>query len=437
MTISEEPRSTGAARLHEIAAGHTAVGLATHLRRARAGTDLTATLYLPGYDRVEVIAAEDGYTELRYWSSLNRVPAAHVATITRLLEALTSSQSLAGRAKQASEPVAGYDGAVTERAEGSGMAGPHEHLTEQGRIPDQARAHQADNPRESRVRPDDLQARLERLPPNHPSSPYRDDGSRKPPPPDLTKYELPLPDESDSPANQDLPIEDKPCIDPDGTWRWKDCSLTPEESRRADQDLSNICEMEGRDAEGRYSDRGLTPAMRRIEAQLDHGQLVPETEKFALKDPDRYKEKFAKLIADEPGSDPAELAAKINDGVRYTYTFKDEYYASGVLQLCDVLTDAGFESHECKNAWIDASKAYQGVNSSWTEPERGRLFEVQMHTPASWTAKQESHPAYEIAEARSSSPKERADALREQARIFGEVPIPPNVKDIPSYLKGR
>jgi hypothetical protein len=195
--------------------------------------------------------------------------------------------------------------------------------------------------------------------------------------------------------------------------------------------------MEGRDAEGRYGDRGITPAMHRIEAQIDHGQLVPETEKFALKDPDRYKEKFAKLIADEPGADPAELAAKINDGVRYTYTFKDEYYASGVLQLCDLLTDAGFELHERKNAWIDATKAYQGVNSSWLEPERGRLFEVQMHTPDSWMAKQESHPAYEIAEARSSSPKERADALREQDRIFAKVPIPPDVQDISSYLKGR
>ena len=66
--------------------------------------------------------------------------------------------------------------------------------------------------------------------------------------------------------------------------------------------------------------------MRRIEAQLDHGQLVAETEKFALKDPDRYKEKLAKLIADEPDSDPAELTTRIHDGVRYTFIFEDEYY---------------------------------------------------------------------------------------------------------------
>ncbi len=51
---------------------------------------------------------------------------------------------------------------------------------------------------------------------------------------------------------------------------------------------------------GNYGEQGLTPAMRRIEAQLEHGHLVEDTEKFALKDPDRFKEKLAELIADNP-----------------------------------------------------------------------------------------------------------------------------------------
>jgi hypothetical protein len=175
--------------------------------------------------------------------------------------------------------------------------------------------------------------------------------------------------------------------------------------------------------------------MRSVETQLDHGQLAPDTEKFALKEPDRYKEKFAKLIADEPGADPSDIAAKINDGVRYTYIFRDENYSSGILELCSVLKGAGFELYERKNSWADESKAYQGINSSWIDPELGQLFEVQMHTPASWTAKQESHKAYEIAESPSSSPEDRAAALAEQDRIFGQVPIPPDVWDIPSYRK--
>jgi len=436
MTISDEPRSAGAVRLHQVAAGLTAVGLVTHLHRTRAGTDLTATLHLPGHHDIEVIADEDGYTELRYWCSLNSTPATHVATIARLLKALTTSQSLANRARQASERVAGYDGAVTERAEGVGMTGPHDHLAEQGRIPDQARPREADNPHDSQVRPDDLQARLERLPPNHPSSPYRDDGSRKPPPPDLTKCELPLPDESsDSPSGPDLPADDEAQTHPDGSWEWKEAKLSLERSLIADQAIGRCHETEGRDVNGNYGDRGLTPAMRRIEVQLEHGHLVEDTEKFALKDPDRFKEKFAKLIADRPGRDPSELVQQINDGVRYTFIYEDAEYSSGVMEVSGAIAAAGYELYERKNAWVDETKVYQGVNSTWREDSHGVLFEVQVHTPESWQAKQESHTFYEVGQSLTSTPEQRADAARRQKEIFAEVSIPPNIRDILSYRK--
>jgi hypothetical protein len=68
MTVPSAPDSATAARLHEIAAGLAAIGLATRLNRTRAGTDLTATLHAPGHREVEVILDEDGYTELRYWA---------------------------------------------------------------------------------------------------------------------------------------------------------------------------------------------------------------------------------------------------------------------------------------------------------------------------------------------------------------------------------
>ena len=59
----------------------------------------------------------------------------------------------------------------------------------------QERPREADRAREAQPQQTDLSARLERLPVGHPSSPYRDDGTRKPSPPDLSEYELPLPDE--------------------------------------------------------------------------------------------------------------------------------------------------------------------------------------------------------------------------------------------------
>ena len=68
--------------------------------------------------------------------------------------------------------------------------------------------------------------------------------------------------------------------------------------------------------------------MRRIEAQLDHGQVAPNTEEFALKEPDRYKEKLAKLITRFPGEAPEDLTKQIHDGVRYTFVSTTEVHVS-------------------------------------------------------------------------------------------------------------
>ena len=418
-------------RLHEIAAGLAAVGLVTHLHRTPAGTDLTATLRLPGYRDIEVIADEDGYTELRYWCSLTSTPVADVATIARLLDMLARSQSLAIRARQACEPVAGYDGAVTERAEGVGMTGPHDHLAEQGRIPDQARPHVADNPHDSQVRPDDLQARLERLPPNHPSSPYRDDGSRKPPPPDLTKYELPLPDEPDSPT--DPALSDQPHTAPDGSWAWRSRHLEADESETADVILIESCTAEGRDSDGNYGEHGLTPAMRRIEAQLDHGHLVEDTEKFALKDPNRFKEKLADAIARNPDKSCLELAKEIHDTIRYTFIFTAEGYTDDLWDAHRKVEAAGYELEVRRNSWN--SEEYKGVNTRWLDPASEKLFEIQLHTQDSWEAKQQTHQAYEKMKDPRTPPAEVMQLREFQKRISEAIPTPPGAPEIPEYRR--
>ena len=264
-------------------------------------------------------------------------------------------------AGQASGRVAGYDGAVTERAEGSGMPTPQDHLAEQGPALDQSRPRAADDPHETRVRPDDLQARLERLPTNHPSSPYRDDGTRKPPAPDLAEYELPLPDDPD------LSAPDQAQTNPDGSWDWKGQHLTPEQNRAADQGLAHCREAEGRDAEGNYGDHGLTPAMRRIEAELDCGALVKDTERFALKEPDRYKEKLAERIALQPDESAANLIARIHDGIRYTFEYDDEDYTEGIYSTEACIEEHGFELIIRKPRWD--GEEYKGINSQWRDPD--------------------------------------------------------------------
>jgi hypothetical protein len=365
-------------------------------------------------------------------------------------------------------PVTRYDGSVTARAGGGPMAGPKDRVLEQQQGPDSVRT------RESDPVGADLRQRLERLPPGHPSSPYNDDGSRKPPVPDPFEHDYPIPGDpdyrpvtpstpevhgptedssnrpddpldavdrsvagkeftADSEADHSLYAERTPPSGRGGSWEWKGTPLTPDRSRLADQTLARCREVEGRDESGRYEQHGLTPAMRRIEAQLDHGRLAPDTEKFALKSADRLKEKFAKLIQRYPGENPEKLVNEIHDGIRYTFLSDAADYVVAVWEATDELQRQGFELIARTNKWSDAE--YKGVNTRWRDPESGLLFEVQLHTSESWDAKQRTHEAYEKINDAGTPVKEVERLRRYQQEVSAHVPLPANWQSIPDYRK--
>jgi hypothetical protein len=303
----------------------------------------------------------------------------------------------------------------------------------QDRTAEQRELREVDRPPEVQPPQADLAARLERLPIGHPSSPYRDDGSRKPPPPDLSKYELPLPDELDSPAEPGSAVEDRACIGPDGSWAWKDCHLTGEESRAADLGLAKCHNAEGRDADGKYGDHGLTPAMRSLEAQLDCGALVVDTEKYALKDPNRFKKKLFESIRDEPDKSLEQHVDEIHDGIRYTFVSNGEEYVRTVNQAADILEANGFELGVRKNEW--SNDEYKGVNTRWRDHESGCRFEIQFHTHESWQVKQATHNAYaQIHDTRT--PTDERERLRAyQREISSSLALPSEWERITNYRK--
>ena len=296
-------------------------GLATHLHRTRGVLDLTATMRQPGRRETDVVLDEDGYTELRYWADPDASPAEVAYAITSALAAVTphlarsahaASRSMPGRTGR---PITGYDGAVTECAGDGTMPGPPDQLTEPGQSPESVR------PRESDPVDAELRQRMEDLSPGHPSSPYKGDGSPKPPVPDPFKNELPIPgDPNYQPDTPSEPQADLAADElPGGRCRPQDngTDLSLDAGGQAPRRPRRLLGVEGfsalprRGSAGRSAasrgamtrkagtqtattaEHGLTPAMRRIEAELDHGELVAETEEFALKSADRFKEKLA------------------------------------------------------------------------------------------------------------------------------------------------
>ena len=217
----------------------------------------------------------------------------------------------------------------------------------------------------------------------------------------------------------------------DGGWSWKSLRLTRADNQVADQQLAARRQAEGRRPDGTYDDQGLTPALRRIEGQLDHGTLIPDTEKFALKSPSRFKEKLAKLTARYPERGSEQLASAIHDGIRYTFIIDPPAYVASVHAAEQKLSAEGFRLQLRKPTWDDPD--YKGVNSRWLDPETGARFEVQFHTPESWEAKQVTHGLYEKLVDPRTTPEQRSRIDDEQRRITARIPIPEGATGIAHY----
>ena len=228
---------------------------------------------------------------------------------------------------------------------------------------------------------------------------------------------------------------DEPRFGSDSGWKWKGLELSPEANRIADEGLAVRQAAEGRDADGSYGEGGLTPAMRRIEAELTHGTLVPDTEKFALKSPDRFKEKLARMISLEPDIMPGDHAARIHDGIRYTFLFEDQFYSAGVRDAENRLACHGYKLVGRKPSW--SGEEYKGINSQWRDSASGQLFEVQFHTRASWDAKQRTHDSYEKIQNHATTPEERARLRDYQHEVAASAPIPPGALEFAPYKEER
>ena len=173
--------------------------------------------------------------------------------------------------------------------------------------------------------------------------------------------------------------------------------------------------------------------MRGIEAQLEYGHLAPNTEQFALKEPDRYKEKLAKLITRFPGESPEDLTKEIHDGVRYTFVSATEAHVLNFWDISRRLQDSGFELIARTNNW--GNEEYKGLNTRWRDSEGDLIFEVQVHTYEGLDAKEQTHNTYErINDTRT--PVEEIEILRDyQKYVSAQVSQPKGWQEIPDYRK--
>lgn len=215
----------------------------------------------------------------------------------------------------------------------------------------------------------------------------------------------------------------------DGTWHGKgDRRLDAAQNEEIDRGHARIREV---------GERIIIPGVLSVEADDPTRHLTGFDRRF--KGEDRLKEKVADLLEPPSELSAAEALGAVSDAVRFTYTYAETRYTTGVIDDVERLKARGFELEKLKNTWT--SDQYKGINSQWLEPSAGVRFEVQFHTQASFEAKELSHKAYErirtIVDPSPETDREAAELEGFQSSVNVMIPIPPDVNAIEDYRREK
>jgi hypothetical protein len=215
----------------------------------------------------------------------------------------------------------------------------------------------------------DLQQRLERLPPGHPSSPRaadadvprRGDGSDREPDAVKRDYwsEVPrfLRAWADHlrrwPAERVAVAVDR-SRDPEGSWRGnRNQYLDPEQHAQAEDEIAMV----------RRNEEVITGQMGDAERDNGYGGYLVGLE-FRLKGEDRLKEKIADHVeTGAPDATIQEILLDIPDAIRYTFCAPRENYTSAYRDVKERLEACSYDMYYAQNHW--SSTQYKGINTRW------------------------------------------------------------------------
>jgi hypothetical protein len=131
--------------------------------------------------------------------------------------------------------------------------------------------------------------------------------------------------------------------------------------------------------------------------------------------------------------------AKVNDSLRYTITLPDASYTAGVVASLRMIDQGAFKVVTVKNFWArnaDKVGGYPGINVTVVEKATGLQFEIQFHTPDSYTAKTVEHSIYQQKRTMKDPTDDEIKALERQSdAIFGNVRTPQGAIGIPQLPK--
>lgn len=172
----------------------------------------------------------------------------------------------------------------------------------------------------------------------------------------------------------------------------------------------------------------LTERVQRLAAELG-GDLVGLPNR--VKTPESYARKFASRLAESGKQDRVSVLEKNSDDlVRYRLVVNSHRYVATARQLAGALSRDGYHLKRIFPAWALPEHAYRGLNTIWQEVDTGRMFEMQLHTPASLAAAVEAWPLYDLGRTLPRNHPGKAELNELMREIYAKAPPPAGVEKV-------
>ena len=128
---------------------------------------------------------------------------------------------------------------------------------------------------------------------------------------------------------------------------------------------------------------------------------------------------------------------KINDAVRYTTTFSEQGYKTGIEKTLSALEQQGYKVVKFKDSWglrgSGSDRGYRGVNVTLRDAN-GQQFELQFHTEHSFDTKMQTHGLYDEIRDPKTTPARKKELEQLQLVEGNKIKLPVAVDEIPNML---
>lgn len=120
---------------------------------------------------------------------------------------------------------------------------------------------------------------------------------------------------------------------------------------------------------------------------------------------------------------------EVKDILRYTYTASPDKLAEVVLKSVETHSNMGYNTSVIKNYWLNKRNPYNGINTIVKSPD-GQKFELQYHTPESYSTKDTMHGLYEKWRILDKSSPEAIELRKQMYQMSSGLEIPKCISEV-------